>query len=204
MGQRDATDLFSEWVSKRKDEGMEKGHAPSVNEMWSLISPKLKNKFTAIDVGCGNGWVCRKFSKDVKCKSVIGIDGSEKMILKAQSIDPNGNYIHTKLPKWRPQEKFDLIHSMEFLYYLKEPVKMLKDFFNYWLNPGGLFIAGIDYYLENEDSHSWPEKLNVHMTKLSINDWKKGMLDAGFKDVEIHQVASNENFIGTLVMFGKK
>tara|TARA_X000000368_G_scaffold281749_1_gene223622 strand:- start:389 stop:670 length:282 start_codon:yes stop_codon:yes gene_type:complete len=93
---------------------------------------------------------------------------------------------------------------MEFLYYLKEPVKMLKDFFNYWLNPGGLFIAGIDYYLENEDSHSWPEKLNVHMTKLSINDWKKGMLDAGFKDVEIHQVASNENFIGTLVMFGKK
>ena len=61
----------------------------------------------------------------------------------------------------------------------------------------------IDYYLENEDSHSWPEKLNVHMTKLSINDWKKGMLDAGFKDVEIHQVASKEGFPGTLVMLGR-
>ncbi|RAH14097.1 MAG: nodulation protein S NodS [Methanobacteriota archaeon] len=204
MEKLDATDVFSEWVSKKKDEGMEIGHAPSVNKMLSLINPKLNYMFAAVDVGCGNGWVCRKLSQNQKCKKIVGIDGSEKMIIKAKEIDPEGNYIHAKLPHWKPQEKFDLIHSMEFLYYLKDPLKMLKDFFNFWLNPDGLFIAGIDYYLENEDCHSWPEKLNVHMTKLSINDWKKGMLDAGFKDVEIHQVASNENFIGTLVMFGKK
>ena len=72
------------------------------------------------------------------------------------------------------------------------------------LNNEGVFIAGVDYYLENEDSHSWPEKLNVHMTKLSIDEWKRGMEDAGFKEIEIHQVAANDDFIGTLVLFGKK
>jgi hypothetical protein len=30
------------------------------------------------------------------------------------------------------------------------------------------------------------------------------MINAGFKDIEIHQVATNEDFIGTLVMIGKK
>lgn len=204
MGQRDATDLFSEWVSIKKDEGMQIGHAPSVDEMLSIISPNLKNEFTAVDVGCGNGWVCRKLIKYKNCKNIIGVDGSEKMILKAKSIDPDGNYIHAKLPNWKPQDKFDLVHSMEFLYYLEDPLDMLKIFYNNWLNNEGIFIAGIDYYLENEDSHSWPEKLNVHMTKLSIDEWERGMEDAGFKEIEIHQVAANDNFIGTLVLFGKK
>ena len=33
---------------------------------------------------------------------------------------------------------------------------------------------------------------------------EKGMEDAGFKEIEIHQVAANDDFIGTLVLFGKK
>ena len=204
MGRRKATDVFSEWALKQRDEGMEKGHSNSVNEMLSLVKPHLKSKFSAIDVGCGNGWVCRKISNDMLCEKVVGIDGSKEMIMKAQKIDPLGVYYHVLLPAWSPKESFDLIHSMEFLYYLKDPLRMLKTFYNSWLNHKGIFIAGIDYYLENKDSHSWPERLNVHMTKLSIEDWKKGMLDAGFKDVEIHQVAANNDFIGTLVMFGKK
>ena len=201
---RDPTELFSEWAMKNKDQGMEKGHGPSVEMMLALIKAKLKNGFRAIDVGCGNGWVCRKLEKDVECNSVIGIDGSQKMIEKAKNINPNGKYFHAKLPEWSPKEKFDLVHSMEFLYYLKKPLEMLKVFYNSWLNNEGVFVAGIDYYLENEDSHSWPERLNVHMTKLSIDEWERGMEDAGFKEIEIHQVAANDNFIGTLVLFGKK
>jgi len=30
------------------------------------------------------------------------------------------------------------------------------------------------------------------------------MLDAGFVDVEVHQVGQKENFIGTLVLLGRK
>ncbi len=35
------------------------------------------------------------------------------------------------------------------------------------------------------------------------DDWKSAMINAGFKDVEIHQVAGKENFPGTLVMLGR-
>jgi len=204
MAKRHATDVFSEWAKKGKDEGMQIGHANSVKEMLKIVKPHLKVNFSAIDIGCGNGWVCRKLLIDKKCKKVIGIDGSKNMIEKAKNLDPKGEYYHALLPKWSPDEKFDLIHSMEFLYYLENPLGMLKDFYEFWLNPEGVFIGGIDFYLENKDSHEWPERLNVHMTKLSIEDWKEGMLNAGFKDVEMHQVASNERFIGTLVMIGKK
>ena len=204
MQKRDAADIFSEWASNNKDEGMQRGHAASVEAMLSLVEPYLKPKYSAIDVGCGNGWVCRKLLLDAKCNHVVGIDGAETMILKAKSNHHSGEYYHALLPEWLPKQKFDLIHSMEFLYYLKDPLEMLKIFYNDWLNIEGVFIGGIDYYTENYNSHDWPEKLNVHMTKLSIEQWKNGMINAGFKDIEIHQVATNEDFIGTLVMIGKK
>jgi len=33
---RDATEVFSEWAGNGKDEGMERGHAASVEEMLNL------------------------------------------------------------------------------------------------------------------------------------------------------------------------
>ena len=81
---------------------------------------------------------------------------------------------------------------------------MLKIIHAKWLNEGGFMVAGVDHYLENEDSHGWPEALNVHMTLLSEAQWKQAMIDAGFSDVGIQRVAAKDDFVGTLVMFGKK
>ena len=36
MATRDATEVFSEWALRNRDEGMESGHANSVNEMLNL------------------------------------------------------------------------------------------------------------------------------------------------------------------------
>ena len=133
----------------------------------------------AIDVGCGNGWVCRKLQSYENCSKVVGIDGSIEMIAKAKQRG-TGEFHLAKLPDWKPPQKFNLIHSMEFLYYLKDPLEMLKIFFNEWLDDKGVLIAGVDHYLENHASHDWPESLNVHMTTLSEGQWKQGMIDAGF------------------------
>jgi trans-aconitate methyltransferase len=204
MERRPATEIFSEWAEKGRDEGMESGHAPSVEAMLELALPKVEPDFLAIDVGCGNGWVCRKLKKHNDCKNVVGIDGSDAMISKANSIDSSGDYIHADLPEWKPSRKFDLIHSMEFLYYLTNPLNMLETFHKEWLTDGGILVAGVDYYLENKKSHDWPDALNVHMTQLGIDEWKNGMIEAGFSDVEIHQVGKKEGFIGTLVMIGRR
>ena len=58
----DATDVFSQWALAGKDEGMERGHAPSVAQMLDLVLPKCPDAFEAIDLGCGNGWVVRLLS----------------------------------------------------------------------------------------------------------------------------------------------
>ncbi len=204
MGRREATAVFSEWALKGKDEGMERGHAASVKEMLQLAQIPRKTAYSAVDVGCGNGWVCRKIASDPMCQDVQGVDGSATMINKAKETDPSGSYFHGNLPEWTPAERVDIIHSMEFLYYLHDPVSMLSRFHDAWLNSGGMLVAGVDHYLENEDSLTWPDDLDVHMTTLSEAQWHQAMTEAGFVDVSMHRVGLKEGFVGTLVMVGRK
>ena len=123
-----------------------------------------------------------------------GVDGSNEMITKATSKDSNHKYSLGLLPDWSPGRRFDLVHTMEFLYYLDDPAGMISIIHDEWLEENGILVAGVDHYLEHEESLTWPEHVGVHMTTLSIDDWKSAMVNAGFKDVEIHQVAGKENF----------
>ncbi|MDP6870525.1 MAG: class I SAM-dependent methyltransferase [Candidatus Poseidoniaceae archaeon] len=202
MQPRPAVDVFHEWAQLGKDEGMERGHAASVGHMLDMILPKLPDGFSAIDLGCGNGWVVRKL-KGLGAKNAQGIDGAPEMVSKAKSIDSVCQYHYGLLPEWKPEQKFDFVHSMEFLYYLKRPLEMLKSIHDEWLNDGGWLVAGVDHYLENPDSLNWPEHVGVHMTTLSIEQWKQGMIAAGFSKIKMTQVAGNDCFPGTLVMLGQ-
>ena len=203
MSTRPATELFSEWATRNKDEGMERGHAASVKAMLDLALPRVGTPYSAVDVGCGNGWVCRVLESNDSCQRAVGVDGSEAMIEKAKTLG-DGEFHLALLPDWKPSTTFDFLHSMEFLYYLHDPAAMLKTIHDEWLNDAGVMVAGVDHYLENEDSHGWPEALNVHMTMLSEDQWEDAMVAAGFTDVEMHRVAAKDGFVGTLVMIGTK
>ena len=202
MEKKAAVDVFSQWALIGKDEGMERGHAASVQAMLELAIPKLNDGFSAIDLGCGNGWVTRMLS-ELGAGHSEGVDGSNEMINKATSKDSNHKYSQGLLPDWSPGRRFDLVHTMEFLYYLDDPAGMISIIHDEWLEENGILVAGVDHYLEHEESLTWPEHVGVHMTTLSIDDWKTAMVSTGFKDVEIHQVAGKENFPGTLVMLGR-
>ena len=199
---RHATEVFSEWALKGKDSGMEIGHAPSVSEMLDEVIPMLENGFSAIDLGCGNGWVVRLL-KEMGAGHTEGVDGAIEMIAKANSIDDNSTYTHAMLPDWSPSRRFDLVHSMEFLYYLHDPASMLKTIHDEWLTEGGLLVAGVDHYRENKDSLGWPEHVGVHMTTLSKSQWQDAMENAGFTEIKIWQAAPKSEFPGTLVMLGR-
>ena len=205
MERRPATDVFHDWALRGKDEGMERGHALSVGEMIDFISVKSEQRgtnFSAVDVGCGNGWVVRILADIQLCQQAIGIDGAKAMIEKAESIDNENQYIFAGLPDYSPIEKFDYIHSMEFLYYLEEPEKMLQLFYDDWLKEGGWAVIGIDHYMENEDSLSWPEHVGVNMATRTINQWEGAWKKAGFNNVE-HWIAGGKEGV-TLVFVGQK
>jgi trans-aconitate methyltransferase len=194
---RAATEVFGEWALAGKDAGMETGHAPAVQAMLAAALPLLSDNFSAIDLGCGNGWVVRLLNTMTE-GVVEGVDGSLPMIEKARSIGPAGSYHCEVLPDWVPPHKVDLIHSMEFLYYLEDPAGMIQQIHDHWLNPGGIFVMGVDHYAEHEASLAWPEHVGVAMTTLTTHEWQAAILQAGF---EVKQIQSDEV---TLIYIGLK
>ena len=204
---RNATEVFSEWAEKGKDIGMEKGHASAVEGMINFAIQdriNLERNFSFLDLGCGNGWVVRRVETDPLCVRAVGIDGAKQMIEKATQGDSKSEYLHENIDTYSSPDKFDLIHSMEVLYYLEDPALTIKKIADSWLNKEGRLIAGVDLYFENTESHSWEEKVGTKMMMLKEAEWIEIFSSAGLKDVKSWRSNQNQDWAGTLVLTGKK
>ena len=68
------------------------------------------------------------------CIFSSGVDGSEMMINKARSIDPEGEYFHGMLPEWSPDTPVNLVLSMEFVLF-EDPISFFKTLHMEWVLP---------------------------------------------------------------------
>jgi trans-aconitate methyltransferase len=204
---RIATEVFGEWADQGKDIGMEKGHALAVEDMISFSIQErasLERNFSFLDLGCGNGWVVRKLENELLCVRSVGIDGAKQMIEKASEVASKSEYLLENIDTYSSPDKFDLIHSMEVLYYLENPALTLKKITDSWLNKGGRLIAGVDLYYENQESHSWEEKVGTKMMMLKEAEWIEIFSRAGLQEVESWRSNQSQDWAGTLVLTGKK
>ncbi|MBS0579419.1 MAG: class I SAM-dependent methyltransferase [Proteobacteria bacterium] len=199
---RPANEVFTEWAADGRDVGMEIGHAAAVQEMLAaaLSMPGMADGFTAVDAGCGNGWVVRKLRASPACRTATGVDGSAGMIARARSLDPFGSYQIGDLMTWQPAAPVDLVVSMEVLYYLADPVALLRRIATAWLKPGGYAVIGIDHYQENEPSLGWPEYVGTQMATWPEAQWLAAFTSAGFTHVRHWRAAPGPGWAGTLVM----
>jgi len=201
---KDPINVFGDWALSGRDVRMAQGHADSVNAMLDQVI-KTQKEFSFIDVGCGNGWVVLEMVNHPECKYAAGVDGSEHMIAKAKSIDEKGNYFCEDISQWMPKLTFDIVHSMEVFYYVEQPDSLIQNIFDFWLNPGGKLIMGIDFYLENKSCHTWQEDCGVSIMKLFPKDtWIEYFKSAGFKNITSRHLRVKENWEGTLVVMGEK
>ena len=204
MTKKSPIEIFSDWVDLGKDDGMKKNHLKSVKAMLNNVLKGL-NDFTFIDAGCGNGWVVKMVSEMDSCFSALGVDGSIKMINKAKRIDKISKYECAEISVWKPNQKKDVVLSMEVFYYFKDPLIVLTNIYENWLNQNGKFIMGIDFYYENKTSHNWPEKTNVDtMTLLSTQEWKNIVSKAGFKNILSWREGEKNEWKGTLIISATK
>ena len=202
-----ATEVFGEWAEKGKDVDMEKTHAIPVNEMidFALVErTNIGKNFSFLDLGCGNGWVVRSVLKNELCDLAVGIDGAKQMIANAKKRGGNAKYIYEDINFFDSSDKYDLIHSMEVLYYLDDPSEIIKRISDSWLNNDGRLIVGIDHYYENTDSHSWQEKVGTRMLMLKESEWVNIFETAGFNQVQSWRSGKDKDWAGTLVITGKK
>ena len=181
---------------------MERHHNKSVMNMIDFACSGL-TEYSFIDAGCGNGWVVRHISNDSKCNSAIGVDGSFNMIKKAKKLDDKNKYYCEGLLKWIPHSKVDIVLSMEVFYYFENSGLLVKHINNNWIKSGGRLIMGVDYYQENEASHSWQKDCGISIMKLhSENEWKGFFGNAGLKNVKTWRNGQDKEWGGTLVVTG--
>ena len=202
---RKVRDVFDEWAESGKDLGMETGHADAVEEMLEFsLKERLEigEQFSFLDLGCGNGWATRNVYREPLCNRAVGVDGANKMIINARSRGLGEHYVHADLATYDPKEKFDLIHSMEFVYYLADPKELIHRIVNSWLNEGGRLIFGLDFYFENTESHTWPKKLNIPMFMLKEIEWINLFKATGLKEVISWRANKTIDWAGTLVITG--
>ena len=199
------TKVFDEWAMSGKDKGMEKSHAASVFEILDYALNKINtktNQFTFLDIGCGNGWVVEHLSKKDDCTLSIGIDGAENMIINANKRQSRASFLLKDINVFESESKFDLIFSMEVLYYLDNPSKVIKKIHD-MLNPNGRFIMGIDHYFENKECHDWQEKVGTRMHLFREKQWIDFFKDASFNNIFSWRANSND-WAGTLAITGTK
>ena len=207
MIMREPTDVFGEWAEIGKDRGMEDSHAIAVNEMINFaLKERLEigEKFSFLDLGCGNGWVARLAANNALCSQAIGIDGAQQMISNAQSRGGKTKYILADINTFNSPEKYDVIHSMEVLYYLENPADIVKRISDSWLNKNGRLIVGLDHYYENKDSHSWQGKIDTPMLMLKAAEWVQMFKKVGLNEVETWYSNKHADWNGTLVITGIK
>jgi hypothetical protein len=89
---------------------------------------------------------------------------------------------------------------MEVLYYVDEPVTLLKRIAKRWLKPGGYAVIGIDHYEENAVSLGWPAYVGTRMTTWPEARWLAALENAGFRLVRTWRAAPKRHWAGTLAM----
>ena len=200
--------LFDVWAKTGRSEEMEKGHGTTVNQFLDKLS--MKEKFRFLDIGCGNGWVVRKMSQKPSCVKAIGIDKSKMMIKNAKSKthSEKESYFVTELETWNTKEKFDIIFSMESLYYSVPMESALEKIFKL-LKKGGIFYCGTDFYSDNHLTTRWVKDMNVPMDLRSEKEWKKMFRDVGFITRSKHVTDPKNKSkwkreFGTLFVIGRK
>ena len=172
--------LFDEWAVTGRAEEMETGHGVTVNKFLDSIS--FDKPFSFLDVGCGNGWIVRKIAQLPNCKKAVGIDKSKKMISIAISkqISKKEKYLSVNLESWKYLGKFDIIFSMESLYYSVPMEPALSKIFKI-LRTNGFFYCGTDFYSDNYLTKRWKKVMKVPMDLRSKTEWKNMFRKIGFK-----------------------
>jgi ubiquinone/menaquinone biosynthesis C-methylase UbiE len=187
---------------------MEIEHGKNVSKF--LESIPFDKPFTFLDVGCGNGWVVKKISKNNNCKKAIGIDKSKKMIEQASKKIGNNKeeFIHTDIESWKYKGKFDFVFSMESLYYADSIEIALQKIYKL-LKPGGELFCGTDFYTDNKATGRWARIMKIQMHLHSKKEWRQLFFNAGFKvkTKHIKDLKSRKKWkqeFGTLFITGVK
>ena len=116
-------------------------------------------------------------------------------MIKIANTYNKGSFLTKDIDKYHFENKFNLIFSMETLYYLKDISALLTKIYNDGLHKNGMLIIGLDHYKENEPSLSWGDDYNLDISTLSIEEWKNKLTESKFRNIDIIQFNKKDDSI---------
>ncbi len=104
--------------------------------------PKDKQQYHILDIGCGNGKMVGYIQTKLPA-FIYGFDYSEQAISHARELFPhNSEFKRAVIGETDyPAEKFDVIISMDTMYFAKDMTAFVGQI-KKWLNKDGVFIVG--------------------------------------------------------------
>lgn len=179
---------FDQWAENGRSESMAHGHGNVTLQMLQRLPHKIAGK--TIDIGCGNGWLVRECVSQGAEKGV-GVDISPKMIEEAAKrviFDGKESYFVANAAQIdAADESFDLITSIESLYYYPDPSQALQEWYRVLKKDGQLAIM-IDLYKESPATHTWIDALDISVHLLSMNEIREMLENIGWKNIQLHQI----------------
>lgn len=176
--------MFDDWARRGRAEGMERSHARAARRAFERLAVRDGERY--LDIGCGNGyslpWAVAEGA------TAVGLDVSPEMIERARRGVPGAElHVATFPDHGLARGSFDAVFSMEVFYYLPDLPAGLREA-RALLRDGGRFACVVDFYRENEASHSWPEELGLSLALLSKTAWRDAFAAAGFAAIEQERV----------------
>ncbi len=175
---RTVGETFDMWASNGRAEKMEREHSRAVAAR--LASVDLSSPFRFLDVGCGNGWLVRRMAAVPSCRAAVGIDLSPAMVREARRLArlAKERYEAARVESWAHRGRFDLVFSMEALYYADSVDEALAAVARL-MAPGATLICGTDFYAENRATRWWAREMGITMHLLSRAQWAAAFRRAG-------------------------
>lgn len=163
---------FFEGYKKIRENPLSANEIVEKPALFSLC-PDLIGK-TVLDLGCGYGENCQKFSK-MGAKEVVGADISKKMIEVASNENSfsNVSYRHMSMSDLSSiEEKFDLVVSSLAVHYIQDFDKLLFEIQGL-LNNKGIFIFSQEHPLTTAltKGNYWSKDENDEILHYNLSDY---------------------------------
>ncbi len=170
-------DVKNYWVEKGRGDGSTLPDFNLRDLEIAFISRFLKKNDICIDIGCGNGFSTKEFSKIVK--KIIGADYSETMIANAKKrfSAPNADYdvVDIRDMPYR-KNSFNKVITERCLINLTAKEEQLRAIHNVWkiLRPGGLYIMCESFEQSFQRFNEMRKKWGLHEIK---RHWHSLLMD---------------------------
>lgn len=140
-----------------------------------------------IDLGCGNGQLCKVIHRERPRCFVTGLDYSEKQVKKLRDEKIPINFIQGDATDTRLEaESYDFVVSCETIEHLDDPVGLIEEA-SRLLKPGGRFLITTPYKDHiPSDEHVWQFTYR-DIKKMLVRNFKKSWVSpwaAGWTDVK--------------------